>query len=73
MPLRAESANTTADLRLKSIEIVVAPGLDGRANGTLYVDDGITLHGGDDKFGVRFLFNGEELSIQAMPGFNVGP
>lgn len=72
LPLRAESANTTADLRKKGFEIVVAPGLDGRAAGSLYVDDGVTLHGGDDKLGVQFQFTGEELIIQAMPGYHVG-
>jgi len=40
IPLRAESANTTTELRKKPFQILVAPGLDGTANGSLYIDEG---------------------------------
>ena len=43
VPLRAESANTTTQLRTKDFTIVVAPGLDGSASGSLYLDDGDSL------------------------------
>lgn len=43
IPRRAESANTTTALRNKPFEIVVAPGLDGTASGSLYIDDGESL------------------------------
>ncbi|KAH8672330.1 family 31 glycoside hydrolase [Ilyonectria robusta] len=39
-PQRIESANTTTALRTKGFNIVVAPGLDGTAEGSLYLDDG---------------------------------
>ena len=39
-PQRIESANTTTALRQKGFNIVIAPGLDGRAEGSLYLDDG---------------------------------
>lgn len=39
-PQRIESANTTTALRKKNFNIVVAPGLDGTAEGSLYLDDG---------------------------------
>ncbi|KAF4978132.1 hypothetical protein FZEAL_5430 [Fusarium zealandicum] len=39
-PQRVESANTTTALRTKGFNIVVAPGLDGSAEGSLYLDDG---------------------------------
>ncbi|KAL4920400.1 glycosyl hydrolases family 31-domain-containing protein [Aspergillus aurantiobrunneus] len=39
-PQRVESANTTTALRQKGFNIVVAPGLDGTAEGSLYLDDG---------------------------------
>lgn len=41
-PQRVESANTTTALRTKGFNIVVAPGLDGTAKGSLYLDDGIS-------------------------------
>ncbi|GMG06298.1 unnamed protein product [Aspergillus oryzae] len=42
-PQRIESANTTTALRQKGFNIVVAPGLDGRAEGSLYLDDGVSV------------------------------
>lgn len=41
-PQRVTSANTTTALRTKGFNIVVAPGLDGEAKGSLYLDDGIS-------------------------------
>ncbi|KAF2092442.1 alpha/beta-glucosidase agdC [Rhizodiscina lignyota] len=40
IPLRAESANTTTELRKKNFQIIIAPGLDGSASGSLYLDEG---------------------------------
>lgn len=42
-PQRVESANTTTALRQKGFNVVVAPGLDGSAKGSLYLDDGISV------------------------------
>ncbi|KAJ5226698.1 uncharacterized protein N7469_006704 [Penicillium citrinum] len=42
-PQRIESANTTTALRKKGFNIVIAPGLDGTAKGSLYLDDGESL------------------------------
>ncbi|KAH7304269.1 family 31 glycoside hydrolase [Stachybotrys elegans] len=39
-PQRVESANTTTALRQKGFNIVIAPGVDGKAEGSLYLDDG---------------------------------
>ncbi|CAI7583153.1 unnamed protein product [Penicillium manginii] len=39
-PQHIESANTTTALRKKGFNIVIAPGLDGTAEGSLYLDDG---------------------------------
>lgn len=41
-PQRVTSANTTTALRTKGFNIVIAPGLDGEASGSLYLDDGIS-------------------------------
>ena len=43
IPMRSESSNTTTALREKPFTILVAPTLDGIANGQLYMDDGVSL------------------------------
>ena len=43
VPMRVQSANTTTALRQQNFELVVAPGLDTTASGTLYLDDGDSL------------------------------
>ncbi|KAL2864532.1 Alpha/beta-glucosidase agdC [Aspergillus lucknowensis] len=44
IPVRASSANTTAELRKQPFRLIIAPGLDGRASGVLYLDDGESLN-----------------------------
>lgn len=43
IPLRANSANTTTELRKENFKLLIAPGLDGCAKGSLYLDDGESL------------------------------
>lgn len=43
VPVRSSSAMTTAELREKSFELIIAPGLEGTASGNLYLDDGDSL------------------------------
>ncbi|EIW82144.1 glycoside hydrolase family 31 protein [Coniophora puteana RWD-64-598 SS2] len=43
LPLRAQGAMTTTELRKVPFEIVVAPDAQGKASGALYVDDGESI------------------------------
>lgn len=43
LPLRAQGAMTTTELRGTDFDLVVAPGIDGEASGSLYIDDGISI------------------------------
>lgn len=67
IPLRAQSANTTTELRKNNFRILIAPGLDGTAAGSLYLDDGESLiqdgvtditfkYSGDGKFSLDGTF-----------------
>ncbi|KZT11187.1 glycoside hydrolase family 31 protein [Laetiporus sulphureus 93-53] len=43
LPLRAQGAMTTTALRKENFDLVVAPGFNGEAWGTLYMDDGVSI------------------------------
>ncbi|KAF2014919.1 glycoside hydrolase family 31 protein [Aaosphaeria arxii CBS 175.79] len=43
VPARVNSANTTTQLRELDFELLIAPDRDGRASGSLYLDDGESL------------------------------
>ncbi|KAK2755518.1 hypothetical protein FQN54_006458 [Arachnomyces sp. PD_36] len=47
VPMRANSAYTTTDLRKEDFELLIAPDADGRAAGDLYLDDGESLEPSD--------------------------
>lgn len=70
VPMRSQSANTTASLRDNSFTLVVAQGLDGKASGSLYLDDGESLEIGD--FGssdVEFAWDGSQLKAGGTFGY----
>ncbi|KAL4989201.1 glycosyl hydrolases family 31-domain-containing protein [Aspergillus falconensis] len=43
VPIRSSSAMTTTELRKKGLQLIIAPGTDGTATGSLYLDDGDSL------------------------------
>jgi alpha-glucosidase len=43
IPVRSSGAMTTTELRTKNFQLIIAPGLNGRASGSLYLDDGDSL------------------------------
>ncbi|EPQ50643.1 alpha-glucosidase [Gloeophyllum trabeum ATCC 11539] len=43
LPLRVSGAMTTTALRQTPFELVIAPGIDGCASGSLYLDDGVSI------------------------------
>jgi alpha-glucosidase len=71
LPLRAESANTTTELRNKGFNIVVAPGLDGTASGSLYLDDGTSIEQPNTSM-ITFSFANGEFSMSGSYGYNAG-
>lgn len=69
IPLRAESANTTTELRTKGFNIVVAPGLDGTASGSLYLDDGDSIEQPNTSE-INFTFANGQFSMSGHYGYD---
>ncbi|OGM44114.1 putative lysosomal alpha-glucosidase [Aspergillus bombycis] len=70
-PQRVESANTTTALRQKGFNIVVAPGLDGRAEGSLYLDDGESVVQ-DAVSEIDFVYEDGKLSLTGSFEYDAG-
>ncbi|KAE8142306.1 glycosyl hydrolases family 31-domain-containing protein [Aspergillus pseudotamarii] len=70
-PQRVESANTTTALRQKGFNIVVAPGLDGRAEGSLYLDDGESIVQ-DAVSEIDFVYEDGKLSMTGSFEYEAG-
>lgn len=70
-PQRVESANTTAALRKKGFNIVVAPGLDGSAEGSLYLDDGESVMQ-DAVSEIDFKYAGGKFTMTGSFEFDAG-
>ena len=71
LPLRAESANTTTELRKKAFQLLIAPGLDGSASGSLYLDEGDLLEQPLRTF-INFTYSGGSLSMTGTYGYQAG-
>jgi alpha-glucosidase len=72
LPFRVTAgAMTTTELRGSDFEFVVAPGADGTAAGTLYVDDGVSIVQ-QKTTSVEMEFADGKLCVQGSFGFNVG-
>lgn len=73
LPLRSSGANTTVSLRENDFTLIVAPGLDGKASGSLYLDDGERLDaGGEGSSDVKFEWDGSELTVDGRFEFESG-
>ncbi|KAL4885478.1 glycosyl hydrolases family 31-domain-containing protein [Aspergillus karnatakaensis] len=70
-PQRVESANTTTALRSKGFNIVVAKGLDGSAEGSLYLDDGESLVQ-DAVSEIDFEYNNGRFSMSGSFEYDAG-
>ena len=62
LPLRIESANTTAQLRTKGFNLLIAPGRDGAAHGSLYLDDGLSIEQPSTTF-INFTYTKGDFSM----------
>lgn len=71
VPLRSSSANTTAELRTKNFDVVIAPGLDGKASGSLYLDEGNNLAQPATSV-IQFQYADGMFSMTGTFGYNPG-
>ncbi|KAK0227678.1 alpha-glucosidase [Armillaria fumosa] len=71
LPLRVQAPMTTAELRKKDFELVVAPRGDGTAMGKLYLDDGVSIEQSATT-NVEMAFANEKLVVSGSFGFEAG-
>ena len=71
IPIRVDGANTTAALRMLDFNLLVAPGLDGTASGSLYLDDGVSLSQGATS-NIEFAYAGSTLTMTGSFGYDAG-
>ncbi|KAF2269851.1 alpha/beta-glucosidase agdC [Lojkania enalia] len=63
IPARINGANTTTALREQDFELLIAPNKDGKARGTLYLDDGESVEQTKTSE-IEFVFDGEKLRME---------
>lgn len=71
LPLRSDGANTTTALRELDFNLVIAPGLDGKASGSLYLDDGVSITQSATSM-IEFTYDGTALTMSGTFGYDVG-
>lgn len=69
IPLRSEGAMTTAELRRRGFEILIAPDMNGSAAGELYLDDGESLHPTTTSM-IEFEYRAGKLHIRGEFGYH---
>lgn len=74
VPMRAKSAYTTTELRKNDFEVLIAPDKDGKAHGTLYLDDGDSVDPAQTST-IQFTYENGTLStsgaFQYQPGVKI--
>lgn len=71
IPMRVDGAATTAALRKLDFNLVVAPGLQGTASGSLYLDDGVSLEQTATSV-IEFQYEGGVLSMRGSFQYDAG-
>ncbi|KAK3933795.1 putative alpha/beta-glucosidase agdC, partial [Diplogelasinospora grovesii] len=69
LPLRVKSGNTTAEVRKQDFTILVAPDVNNRAQGSLYLDDGESLYV-DQMSDITFSWDGRNFKANGTFGYN---
>lgn len=69
IPLRSEGAMTTAELRRRGFEILIAPDMNGYAAGELYLDDGESVHPASTSM-IEFEYRAGKLHIRGEFGYH---
>ena len=73
LPLRAQSAMTTTEVRKQHFKLVVAPGGDGKTTGKLYVDDGeLVSPASKTEVWIRFGDSPGRLDVGGTFGYEIG-
>lgn len=68
---RSQSANTTTELRKRDFTVVIAPGLDGTAEGALYLDDGVSIEQAATSY-IQFRYEGGKFMMTGSFGYDSG-
>lgn len=71
VPVRASNASTTTEMRTKGFQLLIAPGLDGTATGSLYLDDGDSVHQ-DKTSEISFVYQHGTLRIDGSFDYGQG-